>query len=377
MVSLSPKIISILAVAIIVVAATSVFILIPSLNGEDGEGFEVVDMYGRTVIVPYEMEHILALGVGALRFVSYLNCSEMIIDTELREGANFNAKSYMYANPWYATVNNLSNVPFSNMENVINLNPDLIILANADFFTDEIDILDKAGIPVVGILELQGFDNENFRIQMTLLAKVLNREERGIQLLDYLDECVDDLAQRVQNVSNDAKPSAYVGAMSWAGTRPFDYSASTYGPFDLIDANNIITAELTEGSSTPMEFDHERILNINPDFIFIDATGYKMVKTDYESDPAKYDGMSAFVNETVFMTVPFIWYGVNFDNVLVGAYYLGTILYPDQFDDINITEKANEIYGMWVGAECFQDMNEWFEINIGAGITGVPTFLAP
>ena len=80
--------------------------------------------------------------------------------------------------------------------------------------------------------------------------------------------------------------------------------------------------------------------------------------------------MTAFQEGNVFMTVPFIWYGVNFDNVLLGAYYIGSVLYPEAFDDVDMEDKTAEIFGAFVGHDCYADMDAWFLENRSTHITG-------
>jgi iron complex transport system substrate-binding protein len=46
-------------------------------------------------------------------------------------------------------------------------------------------------------------------------------------------------------------------------------------------------------------------------------------------------------------------HGTSFAN----AYFVGTILYPEQFSDINPTTKADEIYTFLVGEPVFAKLN--------------------
>jgi iron complex transport system substrate-binding protein len=350
-------------------------------NNEDSEEdyFIVKDMYHRDVAIPNEINHLVAIGAQALRFVSYLDCGDKIIATELREGPNFNAKSYMYANPEYAEMNTLALSALTDMESILSLDPkpDLIIMGEATSnWQPQFDILDAAGIPVFGIMDVTFFD-DLFDIQIRLLGTVLQKEHRAEELINYVHDTIDDLSQRVSDIKDEDKPTVYVGATAWAGIRPFEYSTSNYGPFRLLDANNVITRDMTAASESPVGFELEHILDLDPEYVFIEATGYTMVKDAYNEEERKtvFDSMSAFHNGSqdewdVYMTVPFIWYFMNFDNILVSAYYIGTVIYPEEFADITITEKANEIYTNFVGEEVFEEMNQWFKNDRNCYITG-------
>lgn len=56
--------------------------------------------------------------------------------------------------------------------------------------------------------------------------------------------------------------------------------------------------------------------------------------------------------------------------LLINAYYTGTVLYPEQFADITLSEKAGEIMEMMLGQDFFDQMQEgglyYGTITIGA-----------
>jgi len=338
---------------------------------------KVTDMEGRQVTIPKNFTHLLAFGTGALRFVSYFKKGDMIVATESRENANFNAKSYMWANPRYKDINSLSNTPWTNIEAILALTPVPEVIIACDYDdgkAEQLSTMVDAGIAVVIIHELQSPFDTKFPIQLRLIGKVFGEETRAEQLLTYINGLKADLANRVKNITD--RPTAYIAATSYAGTRPFTFSTSKYDPFDLINVDNIITSEMTGGSEIPKNFAFEEITALQPNYVFIDATGYINVKGDYTSDPTKYAALNAFdaSNWTVYMSMPFIWYGVNFDNIFVSAYQIGKVLYPAEFNDINMTAKANEIYQEFVGKACYEDIDGWYVEKRGTHIEGIASF---
>ena len=48
----------------------------------------------------------------------------------------------------------------------------------------------------------------------------------------------------------------------------------------------------------------------------------------------------------------------NHETALANAYYIGKILYPEQFDDIDPVKKADEIYTNVVGKPVFNQLKE-------------------
>jgi iron complex transport system substrate-binding protein len=58
--------------------------------------------------------------------------------------------------------------------------------------------------------------------------------------------------------------------------------------------------------------------------------------------------------------MPYNWYANNYDTVLADAYYVGKILYPEQFADVDPAAKANEIYTMLDGKPVYTEMKAIF-----------------
>jgi iron complex transport system substrate-binding protein len=45
---------------------------------------------------------------------------------------------------------------------------------------------------------------------------------------------------------------------------------------------------------------------------------------------------------------------------MADAYYIGTVLYPDEFSDVDPEKKADEIYSFLVGEPVFNQMDNLF-----------------
>ena len=76
--------------------------------------------------------------------------------------------------------------------------------------------------------------------------------------------------------------------------------------------------------------DKEKLLEWNPDIIFIDENGLALVKDDYTKNPDFYNSLKAFKDGQVYGILPFNYYTTNIGTALADAYYIGKILYPDK-----------------------------------------------
>ena len=102
------------------------------------------------------------------------------------------------------------------------------------------------------------------------------------------------------------------------------------------------------------------MLDWNPDHIFIDQGGYAAVVEDYNKNPTFYESLSAVINDNVYSQLPFNYYNTNLGTAIADAYFLGKIIYPDAFADIDPSIKADEIYQALVGMALYAQMAEDF-----------------
>lgn len=134
-------------------------LLITSLSGciqtktktNVSSSIKIVDMLGREVEVPANVEKVVAAGPGALRILVYLNATGRVVGVEDFE------KKYPYGRPYAIAYPELRDLPsigpggpgkLPNLEALIKLKPDLIFMTYVDPKTAD-DVQEKTGIPVL------------------------------------------------------------------------------------------------------------------------------------------------------------------------------------------------------------------------------------
>ncbi|MCQ5341258.1 MAG: iron ABC transporter substrate-binding protein, partial [Candidatus Methanomethylicia archaeon] len=75
---------------------------------------------------------------------------------------------------------------------------------------------------------------------------------------------------------------------------------------------------------------------------------------DFNKDPNKYLQLYAFKEGKVYGTLPYNYYHTNIATALADAYYIGKILYPEKFKDVDPEKKANEIFQVFIGKPIYQ-----------------------
>ena len=58
--------------------------------------------------------------------------------------------------------------------------------------------------------------------------------------------------------------------------------------------------------------------------------------------------------------LPYNYYSTNIDTAIADAYFLGKVIYPEAFADIDPAAKADEIYTALLGVAIYEQMKENF-----------------
>lgn len=336
----------------------------------------VTDLLGREVEVPENPEKIIALGAGGLRMICYAQAQDMVIGVEKGEQEKTLAKGYNYINydkfaslPVVGTGGSGSYEAYE--EEIITLAPDIIFAAYTEDLAD--DLQNKTGIPVVVITYDEGMFDEKLYQSMELIGKILHKEERCTEVVDALKGWQKDLAERTADIKDTEKPSVFTGACSFKGGHGIEGTYTNFPPFTAIGALNV--ADELSDKTGGVVVDLEQIAVWDPDYIFLDPNNMQLVNDDYAVNAGFYDSLSAVREGRVYAQVAYNWYTTNVETAVIDAYYAGKVIFPEQFDDIDIETKANEVYTTLLGEEAsayYKDMTEnglaWKQLKIGEGL---------
>ncbi|ACV24232.1 iron ABC transporter substrate-binding protein [Methanocaldococcus fervens] len=327
---------------------------------ENIEKIKVVDLYGREVEVPKEVNRIVCCGPGCLRLITYLNATDKVVGVEDAEKKWTPwTRPYRIAHPELAELPSIGQggpSPKPNAEAIIQVNPDVIFVTYMS--KENVEALQqKIGIPVVVLSygQLATFNNEDLFKSLELAGKILGKEERAKEVIKFIKDCQNDLNERTKDIPDDKKPKVYVGGIGFKGTHGIESTQCNYPPFVAVNAKNVVD-ELNKSSHVFIT--KEQLLKWNPDVIFIDEGGLNLVIEDYKKNPEFYNSLKAFKNGNVYALLPYNFYTTNIGTALADAYYIGKVLYPEQFKDINPEEKADEIYTFLVGKPVYKEMKE-------------------
>lgn len=319
----------------------------------------VTDAMGREVEIPYTVNSIVCLGSGAPRIAAYLDVMDMLVGIEDHDKGEMSVL-WDYGPAYHEQIKDLPSVGVGGGSGANNAYPEQIIAVAPDvilasFDTEAADELaEQTGIPVVSVRYLsRNFVDDSFYSAMRVFAEVVGAEERCEAVLDFIDECKADLNERTKNVADSEKPRVYTGAVTFSGRHGFGGTYAHFGPFMGVNALNVAD-EVTDQNY--YEVDLEKVLEWDPDIIFLDPGNMSLVNEEYNANPSFFESLRAVVNGEVYTMPSFNNRGTNVTYALMDAYYAGIVLYPEQFADVSMPEIGAKILGFMLGTDTFAEM---------------------
>ena len=327
----------------------------------------ITDGMDRNVEIPYSVERIVCVGVGALRYTCYVGGADRVVGVEDYETKPGMSRLYNYVN--FDLFQNLpvtgtNGEPF--VEEIINVDPQVIVMSSyASQDPDELS--QKTGIPVVVVPGSDTTLDEKAYVTIRILGELYQLEDRAEDLTAYLKSIQKDLDDRTASIAEDAKPTCYVGGVSFKGHHVFEGTEAYYGPFELIHAKNLAN---TTDQTGAFNIDVEQVLSWDPEIIFLDFNGMNLINEDYGAHPEFYNALTAVQEGKVYSQISFRSSASNLETALADAYYAACVMYPQQFQDIDPVEKAGEIFTKLLGSNPYHDLEEagyaFCQITIGA-----------
>jgi iron complex transport system substrate-binding protein len=332
----------------------------------ESSGVTITDGFGRSVTVPENVESVVCSGSGCLRYLVYLQAKDLIVGVdslETRE-SEIEGRPYALANP------QLKNYPLigefrgnDDPEKIIAIGPQVILKmdssdpATAIVTADELQ--EKTGIPVVsfppGSMQSEE-DKADMYSSLRLMGKVVGKEERAEEVIAYFDVTMEDLENRMADIPESEQKTVYVGGVSSGGAHGIISTEPTYAPFLWVHAKNVASGVGVDH----VDIAKEKLVEWDPEYIFIDVGTIQLgdggaineLKTD-----SSLTGLSAVENGKIYGVIPYNYYSTNYESVLANSYFVGKVLYPDRFEDIDPETKADEIFTFFVEKPVFSELN--------------------
>lgn len=301
----------------------------------------VTDMRGREVAIPARPERIIAIGC-AQRFACYLGVADRLIAVEESDQQDSVACTYRHVYHDLFTALPIigdggSNGALVNEEAILMAAPDLVLADSLD--TDTCDALQaKTGVPIVALDQPEAVFDERYYANVEVAGDALGVPERAAEVVAFIRSVQDDIAARVKDADKDV--TAYACGISYRGGHGFDGTEANFPPFLACGIENVADGDGLDG---PYTIDVERVIAAQPDYIFIESGNLGLVGEDYANSPAVYHALKAVEAGATYSLISHRYYSTNVELALANCYQVASVVFPDEFADVDAVEKLDEI----------------------------------
>ena len=325
----------------------------------------ITDMIGREVtIVPGSYKRVVCIGAGALRMYSYIGDVALLAGVEDIDNTTLSERPMMFdsvARPYVLaygeTFNTLPScgvggpmAQAAEAEKILSCNPDIVISEFEDVEKEDA-LQEQLGVPVITLKAGgKGVFDDAFYGSMELLGKGFGEEEKAEALNKSVQDQAAEITARTADIADEDKPSVYVCGLGNWGTTDHLMTAENYVSFQIANVKNVLSGTGTQGIQ-PIE--EEKFVSIggNMDMIIMDAAAVKNIKPLYQEDPTMFDTCKAWNDGEVYLEMAYNAYYTNFEIALINTWFIAKTVYPEQFADIDMTAKTNEVTQMFYGMD--------------------------
>ncbi len=347
---------------------------------------EITDLIGRTnTIKESDKERVLCIGAGALRLYSYVGDIDKVIaaeDIDRDVGANIfenvSRPYYDVNKEYFKTLPSCGKggpqAQQAEAEKILSCRPSLIISEYADVLKAD-TLQSQVGVPVVVVkYGSNSVFDDNVKESLTLLGKILGKEEKAKALNDYIASSKADLSNRAKDIKDEDKKSIYIGGLGNWGTQDIYSTSASFPLFNVSDIKNAVTSDISLSNG---KLEKEAFLSLNPDKIVLDSAGLAKFKTTYESSSVEFDSLKAFQDGEIYLEMPFNAYYTNLEIALMDAYFLASVAYPDAYKDMDMDNKYDEIGNAFLGSACYSNSIKNAKMSYGGfqKISNIKEFL--
>ncbi len=328
------------------------------------------DALGQPLTLALPVERVICSGSGCLRLLTYLQAQDRIIavDSIERRGSALNARPYAIANPQFKDYPLFGEFRgWDNPELIAALNPppQVIFKIAGGRGQDPAKLQRKTTVPVIPLhYGNLGDARDTLNRSLREMAVVVGKSERAEAVIAYFDELERDLRRRTLDIPEAMRPTCYVGGLAWRGPHGLQSTDLSFEPFTFVSAHNVAVSSDAGMNLSHAMISKEQLLMWNPRVIFIDISTLRLdAGADAVSqlrEERAFRNLSAVREGRVYGLFPHNSYNCNFETVFANAYYVGAVLYPDRFADIDPIAKAEEITTFLNGRPAFESLNRGF-----------------
>ena len=326
----------------------------------------ITDMIGREVAVtPGSYKRVVCIGAGALRMYSYVGDVALLCGVEDIDNTTLAERPKMFdsvARPYMlAYGDTFAALPSCGVggpqaqtaeaEKILACDPDIVISEYEDVEKEDA-LQEQLGVPVVTLkMGPGGVFDENVLGTLRMLGVIFGEEEKAESLVSFIESERAEIEKRTADVPEDQKPAVYIcGLGNWGTTNHLMTGTEKYIGFKVANIKNAVTG--VDGPAI-QAIEEEKFVAIGEDMdiIIMDAAAVKNIKPLYAENPAMFDTCKAWRDGEVYLEMAYNAYYTNCEIALINTWFLAKTVYPELFEDIDMTAKTNEVTQAFFGMD--------------------------
>lgn len=330
----------------------------------------VTDGIGREVTVtPGSYTRVVCIGAGALRMYTYIGDVSLLCGVEDIDNESLSERPQMFdsvARPYVLAYGDVfeslpscgvggPNAQAAEAEKILSCNPDIVISEYEDVEKEDA-LQQQLGVPVITLKAgVNGVFDEAFADSMELLGTIFNAEEKAETLVSFIEEEKTEIQSRTADIAEENQLSVYICGLGNWGTTNHLMTAQNYISFEIANVKNVVN-DLEVNGIQAIEEEKFVSLGKDTDIMIVDAAAVKNIKPLYAEDPTMFDSLKAWKNGEVYLEMAYNAYYTNYEIALINTWYIAKTVYPDAFEDIDMTEKSNEVTKAFLGEELAEEI---------------------
>jgi len=196
-----------------------------------------------------------------------------------------------------------------------------------------------------------------------LLGEIFNRSERSDTLVSYISETLEECVMR-SSVATEITGSAYIGGVAYNGAHGITSTEPDYPPFEVLSIQHIAKGKVRETKKNALShevlfIDPEQLIDWNPEILFLDAAGKQIWEEEITKDVMS-SSLSALESGEVYTVLPYNWNTTNYENLLCNIWYIGKVIMPSAFGDIDYDTKSREIFIFFYGRDIWDELKNYY-----------------
>lgn len=330
----------------------------------------ITDMIGREVTVnPGSYERVVCIGAGALRMYTYIADVNLLCGVEDIDNTTLEDRPKMFdsvARPYVLAYGDVfSTLPSCGVggpqaqtaeaEKILSCAPDIVISEYEDVEKEDA-LQEQLGVPVITLKAgPKGVFDDSFAGSMKLLGTIFCEEEKADTLVSFVESEAAEITARTAGLAEEDKPGVYICGLGNWGTTNHLMTAQNYVSLNVAGVRNIVTGLATDGIQS-IEEEAFVALGDEMDIMILDAAAVKNIAPLYQEDPTMFDTCKAWQEGEVYLEMAYNAYYTNYEIALINTWFVAKTVYPELFEDIDLTAKTNEVTKAFLGQELAEEI---------------------